>query len=87
MSFGSGFGGFGQQNNNNTAQPSGFGGFGATNNTPSTGFGAANTGAGFGQTNTTSGGLFGAGNNNTTAGGFGSTTGTHSAESTVVIRD
>jgi nuclear pore complex protein Nup98-Nup96 len=31
MSFGGGFGGFGQNNNTN-AQPSGFGGFGATNN-------------------------------------------------------
>jgi nuclear pore complex protein Nup98-Nup96 len=67
MSFGGGFGGFGQTNNNN-AQPSGFGGFGATNNNTSTGFGATNTGGGFGQTNTTSSGLFGGGNNNTTEG-------------------
>ncbi|KAF4441702.1 hypothetical protein F53441_11962 [Fusarium austroafricanum] len=71
MSFGSGFGGFGQNNNNN--QSSGFGGFGSNTNTNTSGFGATNTG-GFGQSNNTSGGLFGGGNNNTT-GGFGSTTG------------
>ncbi|KAM0251552.1 hypothetical protein ACHAP5_001559 [Fusarium lateritium] len=75
MSFGGGFGGFGQTNNNNTAtQSTGFGGFGATNNNNNTpGFGATNTG-GFGQTSTNSGGLFGGANNNST-GGFGSTTG------------
>ncbi|QPC58336.1 hypothetical protein HYE67_000567 [Fusarium culmorum] len=82
MSFGGGFGGFGQTNNNN-AQPSGFGGFGATNNNTTTpGFGATNTGGGFGQSNTTSGGLFGGGNNNTTAGSFGSTTGGFGATNT-----
>lgn len=71
MSFGGGFGGFGQNNNNNTANQTsgGFGGFGASNNNTTTGFGASNTG-GFGQTNNT-GGLFG-GSSGTVAGGFGS---------------
>ncbi|KAL6361849.1 hypothetical protein LRP88_05327 [Fusarium phalaenopsidis] len=72
MSFGGGFGGFGQ-NNNNTNQSSGFGGFGANNTTNTSGFGSNNTGGGFGQTNT-SGGLFGGNNNNATS-GFGSSTG------------
>ncbi|KAM0307753.1 hypothetical protein ACHAPM_000478 [Fusarium culmorum] len=87
MSFGGGFGGFGQTNNNN-AQPSGFGGFGATNNNTTTpgGFGATNTAGGFGAkpafgstTGTTGGGLFGSAATNTTAttgtgfGGFGNT--------------
>ncbi|ESU14851.1 hypothetical protein FGSG_08487 [Fusarium graminearum PH-1] len=86
MSFGGGFGGFGQTNNNN-AQPSGFGGFGATNNTTTPGgFGATNTAGGFGAkpafgstTGTTGGGLFGSAATNTTAttgtgfGGFGNT--------------
>ncbi|OAA70541.1 nucleoporin SONB [Cordyceps fumosorosea ARSEF 2679] len=83
MSFGSGgFGGFGQ--NNNQQQASAFGTFGQNNNT-NTGFGAAaNTGGGFGSntgggvfgTNTNTGGGFGSGGgfgtNNNTGGAFGS---------------
>ncbi|KAL4724016.1 hypothetical protein ACLX1H_008620 [Fusarium chlamydosporum] len=80
MSFGGGFGGFGQNNN---AQPSGFGGFGANNNNNTSGFGATNTGGGFGQTNNAAGGgLFGGGSNNNTTGGFGSTTGGFGATNT-----
>ncbi|KAF4978595.1 hypothetical protein FZEAL_5044 [Fusarium zealandicum] len=84
MSFGGGFGGFGQNNTSNQQQQqqqqsSGFGGFGANNNTNNntSGFGANNTAGGFGQ-GAASGGLFGGSNNNTTAattGGFGSSTG------------
>ncbi|KAK7419971.1 hypothetical protein QQZ08_010607 [Neonectria magnoliae] len=79
MSFGGGFSGFGQNNNNNTANQSsgGFSGFGAANNnnntTTTSGFGSSNTG-GFGQTNST-GSLFGGGNANTTTSTFGSSTG------------
>ncbi|KAM5346496.1 hypothetical protein ACJ41O_009501 [Fusarium nematophilum] len=73
MSFGGGFGGFGQNNNTTSQQSSGFGGFGSNNNNTTSGFGAGNTGGGFGQSNT-SGGLFGGSNTNTT-GGFGSSTG------------
>ncbi|KAJ4005235.1 hypothetical protein NW752_011273 [Fusarium irregulare] len=82
MSFGGGgFGGFGQNTNNNT-QSTTFGGFGANNNNNNTsGFGATNTG-GFGQTNNTGGGLFGGGNNNNTTGGFGATTGGFGATNT-----
>ncbi|KAF5018281.1 hypothetical protein F66182_9746 [Fusarium sp. NRRL 66182] len=72
MSFGGGFGGFGQ--NNNAQQSSSFGGFGAANNNNTTGFGATNNG-GFGQSNNPSGGLFGGTNASNTPGGFGSTTG------------
>jgi hypothetical protein len=36
MSFGGGFGGFGQNNNTTTTQSTGFGGFGATNNNNNT---------------------------------------------------
>ncbi|GAB0131744.1 hypothetical protein EsDP_00000203 [Epichloe bromicola] len=70
MSFGSGgFGGFGQNNNN---QPSsGFGGFGSNNT--STGFGTSNSG-GFGQNNAAGGGIFGNNNNAATSGGFGTST-------------
>ncbi|KAF9875976.1 nucleoporin sonb [Colletotrichum karsti] len=65
MSFGStGFGGFGQNNNQ---QSSGFGGFGGNTNT--------NTGTGFGSGTTTTG-AFGSTNNTNTGGGlFGNTTG------------
>ncbi|KPM42891.1 Nucleoporin [Neonectria ditissima] len=78
MSFGSGFGGFGQNTNNNTANQSsgGFGGFGTPNNNTAatSGFGSSNTG-GFGQTNN-SGGLFGGTNNAAaTTSTFGSSTG------------
>ncbi|KAM0355879.1 hypothetical protein ACHAPU_000266 [Fusarium lateritium] len=76
MSFGGGFGGFGQtntNNNNNTTQSTGFGGFGASNNNTNT--------SGFGQSNTAPGGLFGGANTNTT-GGFGSTTGGFGATNT-----
>ncbi|KAI5464757.1 nuclear protein 96-domain-containing protein [Mariannaea sp. PMI_226] len=77
MSFGSGFGGFGQNNN----QSSGFGGFGQNNNNTS-GFGANNNNTGgfgnkttFGATNTGTSSLFGStANTNTTpafGGGFG----------------
>ncbi|KAK2591656.1 hypothetical protein QQS21_010641 [Conoideocrella luteorostrata] len=76
MSFGSsGFGGFGQNSNNNQ-QSSGFGGFGSNNNTTSTGFGTSNSG-GFGQNNASGGGMFGNNSNNatsTTGGGFGTST-------------
>ncbi|KAG6005180.1 hypothetical protein E4U21_000372 [Claviceps maximensis] len=67
MSFGSSaFGGFGQNNNQ---QSSGFGsGFGANNNT-TTGFGSSNSG-GFGQANAPGGGMFGT--NNAPSTGFGS---------------
>ncbi|KAJ9151205.1 Nuclear protein 96-domain-containing protein [Pleurostoma richardsiae] len=72
MSFGSGgFGGFGQQNQN---QSSGFGGFGSNTNTNTGGFGASNTNNAFGSNTPAGGGLFG----NTSSGfggsgGFGST--------------
>jgi nuclear pore complex protein Nup98-Nup96 len=36
MSFGGGFGGFGQNNNNTATQSTGFGGFGASNNNNNT---------------------------------------------------
>ncbi|KAM7207316.1 Nucleoporin NUP145N [Naviculisporaceae sp. PSN 640] len=73
--FGSGGGGFGQQN---TQPTNTFGGFGSTTNTTNTGFGAS--GGGFGSTtNTTtpSTGLFGGSTGTgfgTTSGGFGSGT-------------
>ncbi|KAJ4263824.1 hypothetical protein NW762_005857 [Fusarium torreyae] len=80
MSFGGGFGGFGQNNNNNNNQSSGFGGFGSTNNNNTSGkqpFSTIGTvddsGAdwnaqkGFGATNT---GGFGQ-SNNTSGGLFG----------------
>ncbi|KAI9049105.1 hypothetical protein LZ554_006953 [Drepanopeziza brunnea f. sp. 'monogermtubi'] len=76
MSFGGGFGGFGQ--NNNTQQTGfGAGGFGSNNTTNNTGFGGTGN-TGFGSTNT-GGGLFGSGGTGTTGafgsgGGFGSTT-------------
>ncbi|KAJ4326154.1 hypothetical protein N0V84_003204 [Fusarium piperis] len=79
MSFGGGFGGFGQ-NNNNTNQSSGFGGFGANNTTNTSGGFGTNTTGGFGSkpattfgsTANTGTGLFGASNTNTNTGtGFG----------------
>ncbi|PBP27840.1 nucleoporin SONB [Diplocarpon rosae] len=68
MSFGGGFGGFGQNNN---TQQSGFGagGFGSNNNTTNTGT-TGNTG--FGGTNTGGGGLFGGSGTTGTTGAFGS---------------
>ncbi|CZS94505.1 related to Nup98-Nup96 precursor [Rhynchosporium graminicola] len=69
MSFGGGFGGFGQNNNTQQSAFGSGGGFGANNPPATTGFGAtANTG--FGATNTGGGGLFGSGGTGTT-GGFG----------------
>ncbi|KAG4431800.1 hypothetical protein IFR05_012721 [Cadophora sp. M221] len=68
MSFGGGFGGFGQNNNTQSSAFGAGGGFGSNNTPPTSGFGStANTG--FGATNT--GGLFGSGATGTT-GGFGS---------------
>ncbi|KAH9216461.1 nuclear protein 96-domain-containing protein [Leptodontidium sp. 2 PMI_412] len=68
MSFGGGFGGFGQNNNTQQSAFGAGGGFGSNNTPPTSGFGStANTG--FGATNT--GGLFGSGATGTT-GGFGS---------------
>ncbi|KAL3423762.1 nucleoporin autopeptidase [Phlyctema vagabunda] len=70
--FGGGFGGFGQNNNNQQQSGTGFGGFGGTNT--NTGFGSSGN-TGFGGTNTnTGGGLFGSGGTAPT-GGFGSTGG------------
>ncbi|KAI9678795.1 MAG: hypothetical protein M1817_005853 [Caeruleum heppii] len=75
MSFG--FGGFGQNTNNQQQQSSGFGGFGGSSNTGTTGgFGNTNTGGAFGTTGNTGGGLFG-GNSasfGSGGGGFGNTT-------------
>lgn len=87
MSFGGGFGGFGQNNNNNTANQTsgGFGGFGASNNNTTTGkpplYGSRSTltaavltgmhHKGFGASNT---GGFGQTNN--TGGLFGGSSGT-----------
>ncbi|OWP07149.1 hypothetical protein B2J93_6729 [Marssonina coronariae] len=70
MSFGGGFGGFGQNNN---TQQSGFGagGFGSNNNTTNTGFGGTGN-TGFGSTNTGGGGLFGGSGTTGTTGAFGS---------------
>ncbi|KAM6534898.1 hypothetical protein FALCPG4_004517 [Fusarium falciforme] len=85
MSFGGGFGGFGQ-NNNNTNQSSGFGGFGANNTTNTSGGFGSNTTGGFGSkpattfgsTGNTGTGLFGSSNTTTNTGtgfgGFGNTT-------------
>ncbi|KAM0439963.1 hypothetical protein ACHAPT_001063 [Fusarium lateritium] len=71
MSFGGGFGGFGQNNNNtNTNQSSGFGGFGATNNNNTSGGFGANTTGGFGNKPATTFGAAG----NTGTGLFGSST-------------
>ncbi|ROT43335.1 hypothetical protein SODALDRAFT_266791 [Sodiomyces alkalinus F11] len=68
--FGStGFGGFGQNNNNQQSSGTGFSGFGA--NTSGSAFGSTNTPNAFGSNaNTGGGGLFGS----TTGGGFGSGT-------------
>jgi nuclear pore complex protein Nup98-Nup96 len=82
MSFGGGFSGFGQSNNNNTASSNTFGFGQNNNNNTSTGFGATNTTTPFGQSNTTGGGMFGSTNNTATTnnafggsgGAFGSTT-------------
>ncbi|KAI9151665.1 Nucleoporin NUP145 [Paramyrothecium foliicola] len=74
MSFGGGgFGGFGQ-NNNNQSTTFGFGQ--NNNNTPTTGFGGASNTGGFGQSNTGGTGMFGNTTNTTTpafgaSGGFG----------------
>ncbi|KAK0124253.1 hypothetical protein ONS95_009226 [Cadophora gregata] len=68
MSFGGGFGGFGQNNNTQQSAFGGSGGFGANNTPPTSGFGSTAT-TGFGASNT--GGLFGSGGTGTT-GGFGS---------------
>ncbi|KAG4426407.1 hypothetical protein IFR04_000590 [Cadophora malorum] len=69
MSFGGGFGGFGQNNNTQQSAFGGGGGFGANNTPPTSGFGSTAT-TGFGAANT-GGGLFGSGGTGTT-GGFGS---------------
>ncbi|KAH7342990.1 putative nucleoporin [Rhexocercosporidium sp. MPI-PUGE-AT-0058] len=88
MSFGGGFGGFGQNNNTQQSAFGGGGGFGS-NNTPPTsgGFGATNNNAfgakpsGFGTT-ASSGGMFGSGGTATAGGsgfgGFGATNTTSS---------
>ncbi|KAN0106399.1 Nuclear protein 96 domain containing protein [Hyaloscypha variabilis] len=76
MSFGGGFGGFGQSNNQQ--QSTGFGGFGTNNTTTNTGtgFGSTPNTGGFGSTNTTGGGLFGGGSTGFggSGGAFGSNT-------------
>ncbi|KAL2075325.1 hypothetical protein VTL71DRAFT_268 [Oculimacula yallundae] len=69
MSFGGGFGGFGQNNNTQQSAFGGGGGFGSNATAPTTGFGST-TNTGFGATNT-GGGLFGSAGTGTT-GGFGS---------------